>query len=334
MRQFLTILNLLLLVLLIMGMAQAQKSDLRKVKIQIYREGPEGQQIKKDTIVMLKDLDAIQELMGELGIEENNSGAFLADKRNVTIQSNETDSTKQISIVRIQGDNWQDLDSATQAKVNAAFEVANITPQQNEDKSVDPNAPKASENQYVVGWDSTVLTSDDFQKKEVILQKKDFSEKIEKNLEETLNEGEVKSLLTEMDVNIQISGERPTPASQQRSEPVIEFHVNSLQEKDYLLLQPFEKAGLTDTLQINHLTLVALEDIYILSFDLDQTGDMAVYIRDVTGNLIFQDIQKSFQGNYRSEVELSKGLGTLLFLNIAQNGKMKTYKITKTEIQK
>ncbi len=334
MRQFLTILNLLLSFLLITGIAHAQESDLRKVKIQIYRERAEGQQIKKDTIVMLEDLSAIQELIGDLGIEENNTGAFLTDNRNVMIQSNERDSTKKISIVRIQGDNWKDLDSATQVKVKAAFEVANISPQQYEKKSGDQHARKTSKHQYVVGWDSTVLTSDDFQKKEVILQKKDFSENIEKSLEETLSEGEVKSLLTEMDVDIQIGGERPASVTQELAKPVIEFHLKSLQNKDYSLLQPFEKTGLTDTLHVDHLTLLAIEDIYILSFDLYQSGDLAVYIRDVTGNLIFQDIQKSFPGYYRSEVELSKGLGTLLFLNIAQNGKMKTYKITKTEVQK
>ncbi len=337
MRHILIFLNLLLLVFLIIGIANAQESTLRKVKIQIYREGSDGKIIQKDTLVLLEDLDDIQKLMGQLSIEDSQTGAFLIDNRNITINSNIEDGTKRVNIVRIQGDELSSLDSATLAKVDTAFKTANIqTPSSQYAANADSTGRKTTtkQDQYIADWDSTTLTSDDFEKKKVILQKKDFSENIEKDLNETLEESEIKSLLNEMDVDIQIAGERPVDTIHVEKNSSVSYSLQPLTNNDFELLKPFEKLGLEDTLSIDNPSFLPIEDIYLLNVDLPDSGDLAVYIRDVTGNIIFQDIQKSFSGNYRKEITISEGNGTLLFLNIAQNGKMKTFKVSKTEKQK
>ena len=226
---------------------------------------------------------------------------------------------KQYKIGQYEGDRIEDLDEETQKKVREAYKIANIPEMEaqkvQESIKVDSN-PSLDKNQTEADWDGKVVKSDNLMGQQIIIDRNDLSESQEKELLEAMKSGEVSQLLEEMNVDIEMTGNRPPPP------PKKVYQIGRLTPREEHMFRKSGLIGIADTLVLTHLSLTKLDSTYTLALDTDEQGEMAITLKHLSGNILSRDSHSKENGRYEKEISLGSTFSNFYFLTIAQNGKI------------
>ncbi|MEM6631434.1 MAG: hypothetical protein AAF694_17265 [Bacteroidota bacterium] len=295
--------------------------DFNKVKIQIYREFEPGQITQKDTIISLKDLDKVAHLLGPGGADTEaiRTAIFLAAESNTRIKTKVENGRKTIQIGQFEGDDLEGLDEETKKKVQEAFKVANIPEMEEKaagsSSSVETDDPMEKE-RTEVDWNGKVIENDNLNGQQIVIDRNDLSENQEKELLEAMKSGEVSTLLDEMNVDIAMKGERPPPP------PKKVYHIGPLTPREEHMFRKSGLIGIADTLAISHLNLRKADSTYILAIETGETGEMAITLKHLSGNILMRESHPTGKGIIEKEIFLGTTFSNFYFLTIAQNGKI------------
>jgi len=335
MRQISNILNFLLIFPLVGGWMMAQNERVNQVTIQTYREDPSGQSILKDTVISVQNLDQLQHIVEQISGENINFDSLTYDKGKVVVKNVDQQGSKQIKIHQLQQNGLENLNAKDRNKLIQALQIAQIDTALifQDAKTADSTAQP---NVQIVMWDTA---SNQNVSEPISLKQSPVKPTTGRKLDTTLQNPVVRSHMQDMRIAIEIPTSpspnthksqdtlgHTSPISKEVASPL--YTISQLSAKDTILLLPHERLGYDLELGIDSLSLTPQQaQTYQLSLYTPQKGDLAVYMRNIQGNIIFQDLQKGHEGKYMQTLKLHKSLGDVLFLSIAQNAMINVYKL-------
>lgn len=318
MKRILVFLNLLESLLFFIIPYAGFSQHMQKVSIEIYKELENGQSTKKDTLINLEDLDKVAHLIGPQDIESLRTAIFLAEGGETRIVSKKEKGIKTLQIRQYEGDDWERLDETTQQKVKQAYKVANI-PEIEADPTGAPISREVQDEKELtkVDWKGKRTQTTNLSGQKIEIKRQDLNESQEQNLVEAMNTQEVRSLLIDMNVEIELEGERPAlPA-----------------KKVYVMeeLTPEEMERFTHSDQPLVLRQVKLIPSYVRSSYLlliepsEKSGELQLRLHDSSGHLHWEDTHIPSKGTYVKELDFETSSSGILYLSLTQNDK-NTYK--------
>lgn len=320
MKRILAFLNLLVFLLFFAIPYAGFGQKFQKVSIEIYKELENGHTTKKDTIINLEDLDKVVHLMGPQDVESLRTAIFLAEGGETRITSKKENGIKTIQIGQYEGDDWENLDEETQQKVKEAYKIANI-PMIEEDPSNTPVNREISQEKELrkVTWDGKTTQTANLSGQKVEINRNDLSASQEQALIEAMQTQEVSSLLSEMNVELSLKGERPSPP------PGKIYTIGELTPEEQAFFRSSGLLGKLAPLGLREASLTPSDSntSYLLVIESEENaGEMAVTLKDPSGNVLIRDTHPSQRGKYVKEFMLGDSFNNIFFLTLAQNGKI------------